>query len=57
MADDKSRSGPAGGGEPEPAKPPRAPGRGNSLADASAEAVRVLEQGDEPAHAGRGDAG
>ncbi|HEY0114848.1 MAG TPA: hypothetical protein VGB54_03920 [Allosphingosinicella sp.] len=57
MADDKSRSGPAAGRESEPAKPPRPPGHGNSLADASAEAVRVLEQGDEPAHAGRGDAG
>lgn len=30
---------------------------GNSLGDASKEAVRFLEQDDEPAHAGRGDAG
>lgn len=30
---------------------------GNSLQDASEEAVRALEEGDEPGHAGRGDYG
>jgi hypothetical protein len=31
--------------------------RGNALEDASDEAVRFMEEGDEPGHAGRGDAG
>lgn len=31
--------------------------RGNSLEDASEEMVRFMEDGDEPAHAGRGDGG
>ena len=30
---------------------------GNSLKDASDEAARFMEEGDEPGHAGRGDAG
>lgn len=30
---------------------------GNSLQDASDEMVNFMEQGDEPAHAGRGDGG
>ena len=30
---------------------------GNSLEDASEEAVRFMEEGDEPGHAGRGDGG
>lgn len=30
---------------------------GNTLEDASDEAVRALEEGDEPGHAGRGDYG
>lgn len=30
---------------------------GNSLQDASNEAVRFMEEGDEPGHAGRGDGG
>lgn len=39
-------------------RPPDAgPGEGNSLDDAADEAVRFMERGDEPGHAGRGDAG
>ena len=34
-----------------------APAGGNSLDDASDEAVRFMEEGDEPGHAGRGDGG
>ena len=30
---------------------------GNSLKDASDEAARFMEEGDEPGHAGRGDGG
>jgi|GEM_PF-4137136 len=46
-----------------PAAPPAAgeegagPSRGNSIEDASDEAVSFMEEGDEPGHAGRGDAG
>ena len=32
-------------------------GGGNSLEDASDEAVRFMEESDEPGHAGRGDGG
>jgi hypothetical protein len=47
--------------EQQPAKPNRQEQErepeGNTLQDASDEAVRQLESGDEPGHAGRGDYG
>lgn len=42
--------------EPEAPEQPPEP-EGNTLKDASDEAVRALEEGDEPGHAGRGDYG
>ncbi len=38
-------------------KPAEEPDEGNSLRDASDEAVRFMEESDEPGHAGRGDGG
>ena len=50
-----------GGRQPEqgdqPEDAPAAEPKGNTLQDASDEAVRALEEGDEPGHAGRGDYG
>ena len=43
--------------EQEPDKPAADEPAGNTLKDASDEAVRALEEGDEPGHAGRGDYG
>jgi hypothetical protein len=47
--------------EQQPAKPngeePEREPEGNTLQDASDEAVRQLESGEEPGHAGRGDYG
>jgi hypothetical protein len=48
--DDQEQTKP--GGDPSPGA-----GGGNSLEDASDEAVRFMEEGDEPGHAGRGDGG
>ena len=45
-------------GKPEqPEQPAADEPEGNTLQDASDEAVRALEEGDEPGHAGRGDYG
>lgn len=48
-----------GGGRPAPTSDPEPDEEpaGNTLQDASDEAVRALEEGDEPGHAGRGDYG
>lgn len=43
--------------KPEEEAPDAPPAEGNALKDASDEAVRFMEEGDEPGHAGRGDAG
>jgi hypothetical protein len=56
MAAGQDRAGKAARPAPGDATPPH-PGQGNSLDDASDEAVEYMEQGEEPGHAGRGDAG
>lgn len=45
------------GGTPEGPEEEGPEPEGNTLQDASDEAVRALEEGDEPGHAGRGDYG
>jgi len=45
------------GRKPDADEAPAQEPEGNSLQDASDEAVRELEEGDEPGHAGRGDYG
>ena len=57
MANDKEKTDPAGGAEGGMAEGSAGgPGQGNSLKDLSDEAVREMEESEEP-HAGRGDYG
>jgi len=49
----KDKAPPADGAGLPPAEQPG----GDTLKDASDEAVRFMEEGDEPGHAGRGDGG